>query len=84
MPTSMGATPSIIRSSTSMPDSAHQPHEADQRIEAALADLHAADTANLGDTSPAGLLRIIEQLRGSLADMIRYNQEQQRRKQKCR
>lgn len=52
--------------------------DASARIEAALADLHAADQLNLAVSTPAGLIRVIEQLRGSLADMIRYAQEHHR------
>lgn len=64
------------RSTRTMTEHARRRNDTDERIAAALADLHAADTANLGDISPADLLRLIEQLRGSLADMIRYNVEQ--------
>ena len=57
-----------------MNDDPQRPSDADERIEAALADLHVADTINLAEASNTSLVRLVEQLRGSLADMIRFSQ----------
>jgi hypothetical protein len=55
-------------------DNPQRPSDAHERIEAALADLHLADAINLAEASNTSLVRLVEQLRGSLADMIRFSQ----------